>query len=400
MQRIYLYLRGTVRLRVTGTFPERCCNICANGGVGFWGVTRESEESCLLTVALGDEHRVMELGEKAMCRVEIVSYGGLPSVLYGFRHRYGMIAGLVLLVLVFGVLGRFVLVIDVEGNETVTRSQILSQLQSYGFSVGSYGPGVDVRDLSNKMLMDMEELSYLTINISGIHADVIVRERDPVPEVRDLTEIADVVAARDGVIRKVTVVAGRELVQEGQAVQAGEVLISSLLIHEVPDGSGTVFGSSQVRAEGSVQAYTVHTLSASTPLDALVPDSNAEPETGYALEFLGRHVNFYGNSSILDTDCDKIAILHSITLSEEETLPVGLWELQWRPWAAEPARVNAQSAQAFLKRQLTQRLEELLCGGEVLDMDWQVEQTDGAVTVTLTAQCMEDIGQSVRLNES
>lgn len=398
MQRIYHYIRGTVRLRVTGPFPERCCNICANAGVAFWNVVRESEESCLLTVSLGDEHRVAELGRKALCQVEQVRVDGLPGILHRFRHRYGMVAGLVLVLLLFIVSGQFVLVIDVSGNETITRSEILSQLQSYGFQVGCYGPAVDERDLSNKMLLDFEELSYLSINISGIRAQVSVRERGPEPEVRDPEEIADVVAARDGVIEHISVVAGREQVQEGMAVLEGELLISHLVTHERTDGSGEIFGTAQVRAEGYIRAYTRRVLSAATPLTALVPAEETETVAGYGLEIMGKRLNFYQDSSNLDTVCDKIAILYPVVLPGGEELPAGLWEMTWKPWAAEPVGVNAESAERFLKQQLEERLKTMVGEEEILQMEWQVERTAEAVTVTLEAQCLEEIGKRVRLN--
>lgn len=397
MQRIYHYIRGTVRLRVTGPFPERCCNICANAGVPFWNVVRESEESCLLTVSLGDEHRVAELGEKAFCQVEQVSAEGLPGLLYQFRRRYGMLAGLVLVLLLFLVAGQFVLVIEVSGNETITRSEILSQLQSYGFSVGSYGPAVDERDLSNKMLLDFEEMSYLSINISGIRAQVSVRERGPEPEVRDPEEIADVVAARDGVIENISVVAGCQQAQEGTAVLEGELLISHLVTHEKADGSGEIFASDEVRADGYIRAYTRRTLSAATPLSALVP-AGEETVTGYGLEILGQRFNFHQDSSNLDTICDKIAILYPVVLSEGEELPLGLWKTTWKPWGAEPVGVDPESAEGFLKQELEERLKALVGEGEILQTEWQVRRTEGALTVTLEAQCLEEIGKRVRLN--
>lgn len=398
MQRIYHFLRGTVRLRISGAFPERCCNICANAGVAFWNVVREDEEHYLFTVSLGDEKKVARLGKKAMCQVEQTEIRGVPGLLSQLRYRYGMAVGVLMVLFLFSVVSQYVLVIDLNGNETLTRSQILSKLQSFGFSIGAYAPDVDERDLANKMLLEFDELSYLSIYISGIHAQVTVRERGPEPEVRDLEEIADVVASRDGVIQHIAVINGREQVQQGDAVVKGEVLISNLITHEMADGSGTVFATDQVRAEGSVRAYTVYHLAASTPLTALVPSGEEETETGYGLEILGRHVNFRGNSSNLDTNCDKIAILYPVTLPDGNQLPLGLWKRSWTNWASEPVKVNEESAEAFLKRQLQEKLTALIGDGEVIQAKWQVKRTDGALTVTLEAQCLEEIGMSVRLN--
>lgn len=394
MQWLVNFLRGTVTLRVRGPFLERYFNICAAAGLGFWKSRQISPEELEVTLARRDLNRAIALGEKALCQVEVVGEAGLPAFLRRFRRRYGMAAGILLLAGVFLVLSRFVLVIEVEGNTAVPDSVILARLQSHGFGVGSYGPGVDVRALSNSVLLDLEELSFLTVNITGIRAQVIVRETQPAPEILYRDRAADIVAERDGVIVDVDVTGGEGVVEKGQAVLEGEVLISGMLVNERGDGSGEVTSVKQVMARGEVWAMTRRTLGAATPLQALRPGTE-EPQTGWGLTAMGRRLNFYGNSSNLDTGCDKMVILYPITLPDGEALPFGLWKVTWRPWEA--ASVNAESAERYLRRCLARRLETLVEDGQVMSSRWQVERTAEVVTVTVEAQCLEQIGRTVYL---
>ncbi|MCD7945428.1 MAG: sporulation protein YqfD [Clostridiales bacterium] len=398
MRRAINWLRGTVTLEVWGPFLERFFNICAAAGLGLWDVETQEEHRARVTLALWDLRRAGKLAEKAGCETKEVGRGGLPALILSCRRRYGMAAGLIALTLLFGVLSRVVLVVEVEGNETVSTWEILAQLQSEGFGVGSYGPGVDVRALSNRMLMEMEELSLLTVNISGIRATVIVREADPVPEVAD-ERAADLAAAQDGVIVRLDVTEGRTVVEEGQAVLAGEVLVSGLLTHELGDGSGTVWATQQVRAAGEVWALTRRTLSAATPLEALVLDENGAVTEGWAVEILGNRLNFYGNSSNLDERCDKITMQYPLTLSDGTALPFGVWKTTWQSWSDEPGAIDPDWAEGLLRESLTERLEALVGEGEVLSTQWEVTATDGAMTVTLTAQCLENIARTVVLEE-
>ncbi|MCD8382484.1 MAG: sporulation protein YqfD [Clostridiales bacterium] len=385
-------------LEVWGPFLERFFNICAAAGLGLWDVETQEEHRARVTLALWNVRRARELAEKAGCETKETGRGGLPALLLQCRRRYGMGVGLIALTLLFGVLSQFVLVVEVQGNETVSASEILATLQSEGFGVGSYGPGVDVRALSNRMLMEMEELSFLTVNISGIRATVIVREADPVPEVVD-ERAADLAAARDGVIVRLDVTAGRTVVEEGQAVLAGEVLVSGLLKHELGDGSGTVWATQQVRAAGEVWAITRRTLSAVTPLETLVLDENGAVTEGWSVEFLKNRLNFYGNSSNLDRRCDKIAILYPLTLSDGTTLPFGVWKTTWQSWSDETGAVDPDWAEQLLRDALTQRLEAMVGEGEILSTQWEVTDTGGAMTVTLTAQCLENIARTVVLEQ-
>lgn len=394
MGRLINFLRGTVTIRVRGPFLERYFNICAAAGLGFWGSRQVSPTELEVTLSRWDLKRAIALGEKALCQVEVVREAGLPAFFRRFRRRYGMAAGLLLLAGLFCVLSQFVLVVEVEGNERVSQAEIVAQLQRHGFGVGSYGPGVDVRALSNSVLLDMEELSFLTVNITGIRARVIVREAEPAPELLDRDRAADIVADRDGVVVTVNLLGGRRVAEKGQAVLAGETLISGTLINERGDGSGEVVSTEQVMARGEVWAITRRVLRATTPLEALYPAEEGG-KTGYGLTILNRRLNFYGNSSNQDTGCDKMTILYPITLPDGQQLPFGLWKVRWQPWAAAP--VNEESGERFLRSCLTDRLETLLGDGRALSCQWKTERTEGAVTVTLEAQCLEQIGRTVYL---
>ena len=60
MKRLMNFLRGMADLRVTGLFPERLINLCAQNGVEFWGVEWLDEHTLRLTV----RRRHLGQGEK------------------------------------------------------------------------------------------------------------------------------------------------------------------------------------------------------------------------------------------------------------------------------------------------------------------------------------------------
>ena len=107
-----------------------------------------------------------------------------------------------LCLVLFAIGSRTVLTIDVTGNETVTREEIISQLRLCGVSVGTYGPGIPIREVENRMMMAMDALSYFSLNLHGTRAEVIVREGDPAPEIRAETVPTDVVSSATGVLPK------------------------------------------------------------------------------------------------------------------------------------------------------------------------------------------------------
>ena len=66
MQFIVNFLRGSVCFTVCGPFPERFLNLCAQNGVGFWGLVWLDAQTLELKVARRDARRVRGLAVMAL----------------------------------------------------------------------------------------------------------------------------------------------------------------------------------------------------------------------------------------------------------------------------------------------------------------------------------------------
>ena len=140
MRRLMNFLLGTARVCFSGPFPERLINLCAQNGVEFWGVEWLDEHTVRLTLRRRGLKKLEELAGRVDCRVEREGSRGLPDFLGKFRARYAFLLGLAFALCAVTVLSRFVLVIQVTGNETVPTAVILSQLHRLGVRPGVYGP--------------------------------------------------------------------------------------------------------------------------------------------------------------------------------------------------------------------------------------------------------------------
>lgn len=126
-----------------------------------------------------------------------------------------------------------------------------------------YGPSLDERSIANRTLMELEELSFLSVNLRGIRAEVVVRESDPAPEVEPTGVASDLIAEKSGVILDLHALAGQPLVGEGDTVEAGDVLVSGTVTITREDDPSQVISSYPVLAKGSVWAEVEEQFSAS-----------------------------------------------------------------------------------------------------------------------------------------
>ncbi len=394
MRRLMNFLRGMVILRLTGPFPERLINLCAQEGIDFWAMEWPDEHTVRLTTRRYTLRRFKELARKAGCEVEQEGSRGLPDFLGRFRTRYTFLLGLAFALCAVSFLSRFVLTIDVTGNQEVPTAVILSQLRQLGVRPGVYGPGLDRRQLAQEALLQLEDLSWMGINLYGTRLEVIVREKTAPPERLDESGYFDIVAEEDGIITHVEPELGDALVGDGDVVAEGDVLISGTVTMEPPLYSQLPPRYYQTHARGRVWARTWRLLTAAIPVEAEVKEYTGEEKSVWSVNFFGRRTKIFGNTSITWPMYDKITTVNQAVLPGGEALPFSLSRETFREYQPRPVEVDRSAAQALLEEQLLKRLDALVGeDGEVESTRFDARVNGGRLEVTLAAQCLEEIGR-------
>lgn len=212
-------------------------NLCAQEQVPCWGLEWVDEHALRLITLRQKLRRLEELAQRVGCEIEIEDSRGLPAFLRRFRKRYAFLVGLALSVAAVCILSRFILTIQVTGNEQVSSATILSQLRQQGVRPGVYGPSLDRKSIAQRVLLEMPDLSWMSINLYGTRLEVVVREAVKAPELDREEGYYDVVSQADGIILQVEPLAGEALVAEGDTVAKGEVVISGLVSMPPPQYS-------------------------------------------------------------------------------------------------------------------------------------------------------------------
>lgn len=390
-------LRGYVELQATGAFPERLLNLCAQNRLQFWKLCWLDETSFTFRVALKDRKRLDGLAERAMCELsERCRRGAAVTAGRIIERRWGFLAGLAVCFVAVNFLSKFLLVIDVTGNETVSTAVILSQLQRVGVRPGAYGPSIPEKEAANAALLGLPELSYLAINIYGTRAEVVVREAEKKPDLLDEETPTDIVAKVDGIIVDIQAEAGRAMFQDGDVVTKGEVLITGDMDLKEPEGGTADMGRLIVHAAGTVTARTWRTLEETIPLAAFGKAYTGEERREYGIKILWFDLDFFKNSSISQGRYDKITKTEQLAFFGWP-LPVWVTTTTLCPYGLEEQFVDSEEAAQRLEQALSHRLEELLEAnrGEILRADFVTREEDGRLTVTLLAECREEIGRTV-----
>lgn len=394
MRKLMNLILGMVVLKLTGPFPERLINLCAQEGIDFWAMEWLDEHTVRLTTRRHTLRRLEALAQRAGCEVERESSRGLPDFLGRFRTRYAFLLGLVLALCAVSVLSRFVLTIQVTGNETVSSAVILSQLRQLGVRPGVYGPGLERKQLAQELLVRTEGLSWAALNLYGTRLEVVVRERIKTPERVDESGYFDIVAEADGVVTHIEPELGEAAVREGDVVAKGDVLISGAVAMPPPKYSELPTRYYQTHARGRVWARTWRVITAVIPAQAMVKDYTGGEKNIWSVNFLGWRVKIFGSTSISWPMYDKITTVRQAVLPGGEVLPLSLSRETVREYRPRAAEVDLTAAQALLEERLLRQLEGLVGeDGEVESTQFAARVSGGRLEVTLTAQCLEEIGE-------
>ena len=384
-KRIVHFLQGSQLVQIQCACPERVLNLLGAKGILFWDLQWESEICLRLRMLLEQGPALEEIAGQTGAEMTVLRRRGIPVLWGRFHRRYVLLAGFaVFWLLLFGG-NLFIWEFRVSGNETVPTETVLRALENYGITVGSPGLEIDQEDMRNHVLLEIPELSWVAVNVSGCRANVEVRERRTAPKPLDRKTPCNLVARRDGLVLRVQALGGVPQVMKGMSVTEGQLLISGV------EDTGT-FGTRFTAGLGSVEGRTWYTLTANVPLTGAEKRYTGREKRLHSVIFGSRRIKFFANSSIDSGQCDKITERTPVRVCGLP-LPV-IWETETlRFYETEPVTVTQARRQKETGAALEAYLHSLVDPyGEVTASQVTSRLRGDVLTVTLTAECREELG--------
>ena len=384
MERISDWLRGRAEVELFGAFPAGVLNAAAAEGLAVWSVESTGEHSVRLCTWERCLSRLTRLAEKSACEIRVTKRSGGRDARRRILRRPVLLIGLLAMAALLTLSSLFVWDVEVRGTERLSRARVLRELEDCGFGVGSFWPGVNTDLLRSRLMLRLPEIGWMTVNVSGSRAVVAVAERTEKPELYDAGRAMELVASRDGLVRRVNALAGSPKVREGQIVTEGEVLIGSTL--ESLTGEAI-----RVRARGAVMADTWYELSALSPARELLKTPAGIPHSRFALVLGKKRVNLYIGSGKTIDGCDKIISEYTLGWKGLFSTPVRLVQERFVPYKTapgddyDPGRTGRQ-----LRTLLEARTE-----GQILSCSLSPGRSGEMHVLTLRAHCLENIARPI-----
>jgi len=380
------WLFGWVRFYAEGGFPERLLNLAAREGIDLWGVRRKDEKLYACCPAR-QYHLLRSPAKRAGMRIRITKKNGVPFTIRKYKSRSGVLVGLIIFAALLNFLSQRVWIVEVRGNSKVEAKEILSVMEEFGVSVGKDITGLDVPTLQLQALEKLPDLAWCVVNLQGSVAYIDVTERIPTPELSNANRPSNIKAARDGRIVSIEVYTGQAMVQKGDAVVEGMLLVSGVVESSV----GPIFRRSQAK----ILAETSRELKVTAPLreSRLMPSGR---------RILQPYLYFFTLKIPMFTD-GKIEQENQLKVSERmlrangKSLPVGIIHRSYELLEKREIIRTESEAKDLAYRLLEEKKKTELSSAEIKSAEEKGELVNGEFVLTGKYECIEDISLEEQL---
>ena len=379
---IWTTIGGVVDVELTCADPAIAMSQIYRSGIPVYNAYREDTDIVMnFQIDRRNYPAIRALADKKGYQLKLKRKLGVYWLFRAMLKRPVLMIGLFLFVLVTMYLPSRVLFVYVEGNDTIPTRLILEKSRQCGIAFGVSRAEVRSEKMKNTLLDAIPQLQWAGINTSGCTAVISVRERAEASNLTENSVVSSIVASRDGIITECTATKGNLLCKPGQAVTEGEILISGYT------DCGICIRAS--KAEGEVFAMTERSLSVISPAIWTQKEEKQAVTKKYALIIGKKRINFYKDSGILDTSCDKMYSESYLTLPGGFRLPVILltevytYRESVLMQTEEPTM--SEFAQSYLRQQMV--------SGMILSMSERIHQREGVFCLEGKYICTEMIGR-------
>lgn len=386
---LLLWIVGYSLIEMPRDFLEDFLNLCLKYGFYYFDIqVDEKSYFARLKIASYDVKNVITACRMWHIRVKLLSSHGFPKKISQYRGRWGIVVGMALSIALFVVSQSIIWRIDVVGNSRLTREHVIESLAKQGVSVGAWKSNLDLHYIEAGVMINDDEISWISINISGTVANVEVREVLDTEIKEKNTTPANLISRFDAQIVGMEVYSGFLSVNEGDFVRKGDLLVSGIY----KEGKAPLRFS---RAFGRILGRVSHTFEVEIPLvqeKKVYLNEKIEKKT---LIFFGNSINFFSNYRNLPISYDIINYVYSLDPFLLGELPISISVDTYLPYEMQELEISEDEAIEQAYEKLRELIESELPDAQILRKKLSGEFVDGKYILKCTVVAICDIAKQV-----
>lgn len=220
--------KGFIVVEVNGLKLERFLNLCWSRGVSLRNVYRENLTNWRLEVDVKGYKELKSIANETNVKVKIVRRKGVIAYASLLKRKVTLIGGGVIFLGILYLLSTYIWSIDIYTDKYLSPYEIRRLLISEGINPGVNKSKVNIYELEKKILDKDSRVMWVRARIEGGTLKINIEERQNPPVLEKEKTKGDVVAKMDGQILRIYTISGTPIVQKGDMVKGGEVIIKGI----------------------------------------------------------------------------------------------------------------------------------------------------------------------------
>ena len=375
-----------VWIRIVSAEPEVELLRLTGSNVELMEITRVDPLTILAKTSNIHLPKVQMILNKSGSKWCIIKKEGFLWRVFEVKKRPLLIFGILLFLIFILTLPGRILFVRVSGNMKLPEKIVLEQAEACGIGFGSKISSVRSEDVKNQLLAKLPELQWLGVTTSGCVATLHITERSELDESSIPSNmISNVVATQDGIITEMTVYRGTPLVNIGDSVTVGDILVSGYT------DCGIKIRAEQAEAE--IVAHTFRTSAFIAPFPTAQRGKCVNEHACYSLRIGKKVINLCNHSGIQGTTCVKMYLEDYWTLPGGFRLPVSIIKNSYRYYECITMEADVENMKSWLPLYAHEYLQESMVAGKIIkeELVWDISRD--ACEITGSYACHEMIGQ-------
>ena len=250
------YIGGYLEVVLSGYAPERFLNLFGNHNILIWNLRKE-EDVYRFFISIRAFWSIRPFVSKTGCRIRILRKIGFPFWMNRYRKRKCFLMGVILAAGLVWFLSRFIWNVEVDGNSSVTTETVLTFLDEEDCGYGDRIRTIDCEQLERDLRAQFPEIIWASVQIYGTKMTVLIKENLVQQEAMEELpyEASDLIAEEDATVESIITRNGTPLVKNGDAVKAGDILVSGRI--DLTNDSGERYAYEYCNADADIDRKSV-----------------------------------------------------------------------------------------------------------------------------------------------
>ena len=163
---IWRYLFGYLTIQIKGEFCEQFINLATANGITIWNLYWQNG-AIIANVSIKNFLNIYKIRQKKKCKIKILNKHGLIFKTGKYNKRFGALLGGVLFFALLYFLTNFVWIININGNKTISKDEIIKASNKIGIYEGVSKSKINSKYDAQRLQLNNKKIAWCSFNLEG-----------------------------------------------------------------------------------------------------------------------------------------------------------------------------------------------------------------------------------------